>query len=121
MAVLTSLQQLALNLPPLSDPVAYNGVSMPLATYLQSLLDTYGSWQAGLAAAFQMLMNFDRLIREQWGEYEYTLRTSMTFEDAFNHWTYVVRTLSFNNQDIVPTVSTNGFGLGIYPVVGLNL
>ncbi len=109
MAVFTPIQQVALNLPQLSDPIAINGQSFALSAFLQNSLDTNNSNVAQtLAFIFQMLSNFDRLIREQWGEYSYTKRTNMTFAEAYRHWSYVAATNCFSDPTVAPTVSAGG-------------
>jgi hypothetical protein len=107
MAVWTDAQFVALQLPGLADPVVYNGVTIPLAQYLQNWIDTAGSREGALYIIFQGLAAQQPLVREKMGEYEYQKQTSMTFKDARDYWLQQAVALGYSDPKMAPRVWPN--------------
>ena len=107
MAAWTPAQFVALQLPPLKDPVAYNGVNTPLSSFIQNSIDQAGgSVAAALHNIFQGLAAGQIMLSETLGEYTYQKWQGL-FQERARHWMQVAKSNDFSDPNMVPHMWPN--------------
>jgi hypothetical protein len=117
MASLTAMQMLAFEAPELSGAsITKNGVTFTLTQFFQGLLDTNNqSTELALAQLFRMLSLEDRNSSLTLGEFSFSRRTGMTYDERRQYWEMKHRATLFGQTDVAPTIGIGG--IPSYPLV----
>lgn len=106
MAALTAIQIMSLEAPELNGAsFTKNGSAFLVPQLFQQLLDgNNNSVELALAQLFEMLTSEDRNESLRLGEFEFTRRTGMSFDERRYYWERKYRGTLMGNRGIVPTI-----------------